>query len=66
LVIPKKIRDQKTGKVKEKRKAKIKFSLRVKIWGKRSIKNLGQEILWERKKKIKNRKMTKRKTKGKS
>jgi hypothetical protein len=43
-VISKKIEDQKIGKIKEKRKAKIKFNLRAGIFGNSSMKNLGQEI----------------------
>jgi hypothetical protein len=45
LVITKKIKHQKTGRVKEKRKARMKFSLMVKSPGKFSMRNLGKEIL---------------------
>jgi hypothetical protein len=65
LVISKKIRHQKTGRANEKKKAKMKFSLRVESCGKESRKIFGQEILWERKKKNKKRKRTKREIIGK-
>jgi hypothetical protein len=62
----KKIKDQKIGKIREKRKAKMTFKLRVEIPGKFSTKNFGQEILWERKKKNKKKERIKTETKGKS
>jgi hypothetical protein len=65
-VIIKKIRDQKIGKVKEKREAKIIFNLRAEIEGKFSIKNLGQGISRKRKKRNKKKNRIERKTKGKS
>jgi hypothetical protein len=44
-VIAKKMKHQKIGRVKEKRRAKMKFSLMVESPGKFSMRNLGNETL---------------------
>jgi hypothetical protein len=65
-VIPKKIKDQKTERVREKRKARMKFNLRIESPGKFSTKNSGQGISREKKKEKERKERRKKETKGKS
>ena len=65
-MISRKIKDKKIGKDREKRKAKMKFSLNFKIPGKLWMKNWGQEIEWKKKNKTKRTKRNKNKINGKS
>jgi hypothetical protein len=62
----KKMRLQKTGKIKEKRKAKRKFNLKFEIPGKFSSKNSGQETCLKIRNKMRMRSMQKIKINGKS